>query len=440
MAIETKLPRGRATFTVVDVPRDEDLYKCVHCGLCLNVCPTYTELLVEPESPRGRIALMKAVSEGRLEMTPRVVSHWELCLQCRACEAICPSGVPYGRLMEHTRAQLHQTGRFTLKQRLVNRVMLRLLLPHQGRLRFLMGLLRLYQRSGLQWLVRKSRVLVLIPGPLKSIEAQSPTAAKRFFGPSAQVFPARDQKRARVAVLSGCIMPLVHANAMDATVRVLQRNGCEVVAPKGQGCCGALNAHGGDLEMARQMARRNIDVFLAANVDSVVVNSAGCGAAMKEYGELLRDDPAYHEKATRLAKMTCDVTEYLVKLPFQPPKAALKRRVTYQDACHLAHAQRIKAQPRQVLASIPGVEFVEMADSDRCCGAAGVYSYVHTDMAQRLLKSKVAAAAATRAEVVTTANPGCAMHIQAGLKRSGVDAEMRYVVELLDEAYRAEEA
>lgn len=438
MAIDTKPERTQSRFTAPDAPRDEDLYKCVHCGLCLNVCPTYMELYVEPESPRGRIALMKAVNEGRLDITRRTVAHWELCLQCRACEAVCPSGVPYGRLMEHTKAQLAQTRRATFKQRLVSHVMLRWLLPYQGRLKFLMGLLRLYQRSGLQWLVRKSHVLWLIPGRLKDLEAQSPKAARRFFGPSSQVYPARGARRARVAVLSGCIMPLVHAEAMEATVRVLQRNGCEVVVPVGQGCCGALHAHGGELELARKLARRNIDVFLAAKVDAVVVNSAGCGAAMKEYGDLLRDDPAYHEKAERLAKMTYDVTEFLVKLPFQPPKGVVKRRITYQDACHLAHAQRIKAPPRQILASIPGVELVEMADSDRCCGAAGIYSYIHTDMAQRLLKNKVRNAAATKAEVITTANPGCAMHIEAGLRRAGVKAELRYVVEVLDEAYRAE--
>ena len=308
-------------FSGIDVPAEADLYRCVHCGLCLSSCPTYVETALEMESPRGRLALMKAVNEGRVEITPRIVSHWEMCLQCRACEAVCPSGVPYGRIMERTRAQVRAANLQSRELRRISRFFLRAALPHPARLRFGAHLIRIYQRSGLQKLLRLTRLLHLLPGGIAGFESQLPPIGKTFFGPSATVHPAQGEKKMTVALLSGCVMPLMQGPTMDATVRVLTRNGCDVMVPPGQGCCGALNAHAGDLETTRAMARTNIDSLMAAGVERVITSSAGCGSTMKEYADLLQDDPEYSAKAVRFTEMTQDVTEFLVGLPFQPPTA-----------------------------------------------------------------------------------------------------------------------
>lgn len=426
-------------FEGVDLPRDEDLYRCIHCGLCLSACPTYVELNLETESPRGRIALMKAVKEGRLGISQRVVSHWELCLQCRACEAVCPSGVPFGRLMEYTRAQVLQHRKESWRLRLVKALLLRGALPHPARLRLGGALLRIYQRWGMQALMRKSHLLNLLPGNVAELEAGLPAFSKTFFGPSPNTVPARGEARMVVGLLSGCVMPLVHGPTMKATVRVLTRNGCDVAVPVGQGCCGALNVHSGDINMARRMARNNIDVFLNAGVEKIVVASAGCGSAMKEYQELLKDDPQYRDKADRFSSMTVDVTEFLVSLPFDPPKGNVRRHITYQDSCHLAHAQRITQAPRAILNSIPGLDFVEMENASQCCGAAGIYSITQRALSRRLLESKMKSAAATGADTVVTANPGCVIQLEAGLRLAGIPGRVCHVVDILDESYRGEE-
>ena len=432
------LPTGPA-FGGPDVPSDEDLYKCVHCGLCLSACPTYVQLGVETESPRGRISLMKAVKEGRLGITDRVASHWELCLQCRACETACPSGVPFGRLMEYTRGQAKATRAGPLKMRLVRWAFLRGALGSLGRLRFGAKLIRIYQRWGLQKLVRASGLLRLLPGGVRDIEGSLPRMSDRFFGPGPEMHRSLIPRRTTVALLSGCVMPLVQSATMEAAVRTLIRNGCDTTTPEGQGCCGALSLHSGELEAARGMARKNIDVFLAAGVENVVVASAGCGSAMKEYGELLKDDAQYSEKARRLSEMTVDVTELLAGLPLDPPKGEVRRRVTYQDPCHLAHAQGITRAPRALLESIPGLELVEMEDPTRCCGAAGIYSIVQKEMSERILDAKMQAVAATAADCVATANPGCMIQMETGIARRGMNVTVCHVVDLLDEAYRNEE-
>ena len=312
-----------AGFDGPDAPAEADMYRCVHCGLCLSSCPTYVETLLEMESPRGRIALMKAVNEGRVEITPRIVSHWEACLQCRACEAVCPSGVPYGRMMEHTRSQVRAHNRQSAGLRRISRLFLRAALPHPGRLRFGAHLIRAYQRSGIQSLLRRSGVLRLIPGNVAQLESQLPPMGARFFGPT-----AKGAKKITVALLSGCVMPLMQGPTMEATVRVMTRNGCDVAVPKGQGCCGALNMHAGDLDSGRKMARRNIDALMAAGVDKIVTSSAGCGSAMKEYNDLLKDDPEYREKALQFSRLTVDITEFLVELPFRAPAKPLPRNAS----------------------------------------------------------------------------------------------------------------
>ena len=434
-----------AGFDGADAPAEADMYRCVHCGLCLSSCPTYVETRLEMESPRGRIALMKAVNEGRVEITPRIVSHWEACLQCRACEAVCPSGVPYGRMMEHTRAQARAHNRQSAGLRRSSHLFLRAALPYPGRLRSGARLIWAYQRSGLQSLLRFSRLLHLMPGNLAQFESQLPPMTGRFFGPSASVHRADSPKKVTVALLSGCVMPLMQGPTMEATVRVLTRNGCDVAVPKGQGCCGALNMHAGDLDGARQMARRNIDALMAAGVDKIVTSSAGCGSAMKEYHDLLKNDPDYCEKALLFSNLTVDVTELLVDLPFRAPTKQLSRKITYQDPCHLAHAQRITRAPRAVLESIPGLKLVEMENASLCCGGAGIYSAIQPELSGRLLRRKMESILETGADEVVTANPGCMLQIEHGLKAQESQGgkvprgKVRHVVDILDEAYRLEE-
>ena len=437
-------PSSPSGFRGVDVPAEADMYRCVHCGLCLSSCPTYAVSGLETESPRGRIALMKAVNEGRLEITPRVVSHWDACLQCRACEAVCPSGVPYGRIMENTRSQVLDQVKSASGNSRISRLFLRSGLPYQGRLRLGARAIRAYQRSWLQKLVRGSRGLRLLPGQLAELEAQLPAIHGPLFEPNNQIYQGQRRSdgpvsKLKIGLLSGCVMPLLQGSTMEAAVRVLTRNGCDVVVPEGQGCCGALNIHGGDLDYGRRMARRNIDVFLEAKVDRIVVASAGCGSAMKEYHELLANEPVYLEKARSFSRLTLDITELLVSLPFEPPRAAITRKVTYQDPCHLAHAQRVTDPPREILKSIPGLELVEMEEASMCCGAAGLYSVLQKELAGEILDRKMNHIAATGAEQVVTANPGCMMQIEQGLRALGVPGRVVHVVDVLDEAYRVED-
>ena len=423
-----------------DAPSDQDMYRCVHCGLCLSACPTYMELGVETESPRGRIALMKAVNEGRAQISERIASHWDLCLGCRACEAVCPSGVPYGRLIENTRSQQLKKGRQAWNARILQLVFLRGLLPRLRLLRLLVFGMKIYQRSGMQWMLRSFGMLKLAPAKIRQLEEQIPDLSGSFFRASGKKHPASGELRYTVGLLSGCVMPLVHGSTMEASVRVLQHNGCDVVVPVRQGCCGALNLHSGDAQTARRMARHNIDVFLQSGVDKIIVASAGCGSAMKEYADLLKDDPDYSHKAQEFSKRTLDITEFLVQLPLRAPTGNVEARVTYQDPCHLVHAQRISVAPRTILNLIPGVQFVEMENSDRCCGAAGTYSMTQKTMSERLLASKMAWLLPVGADIITTANPGCALQLELGLKRNDGFGRVCHVVDLLDEAYSQERA
>ena len=418
-----------------EVLREDELYRCIHCGLCLEHCPTYLELGLETESPRGRIALMRATYEGRLAPTPDVQQHWDLCLGCRACEAVCPSGVPYGRLIEATRAWTASKTRRPLSERLMRRIAFSWLLPSPGRLHAVGLLLLLYQRTGLQWLVRRTGILRLAPG-LRAAEAGLPRMPSRSFAAKGQVYPARGERRRRVGLLAGCVMPLFQSSTMEAAVEVLVANGCEVVVPQGQGCCGALNVHSGEQAQAREMARRNVQAFLDADVEAVVVASAGCSAAMKKYDELLGANAADATRAAQLSAKVQDITEFLAGLPIEPTGEA-PMRVTYQDPCHLAHAQRITSSPRELLRSIPGVELSEMVRPDVCCGAAGSYQLVQQEMSDRLLDSRLAQIRETGAEVVATANPGCMLQLERGVRQSGMDVRVCHVVDLLAEAYRS---
>ncbi len=423
----------------VDAPAFEDLQRCVHCGYCICDCPTYLELGDETESPRGRLHLISALIEHRVPPTAGLIAHLDRCVQCRACETACPSGVAFGRIMERGRAVVLRgvNGAPPLSWRL-RAFLASLLLPHPNRLRFVVGLLRLYQRSGLQKLVRSTRLLRLLPGHVYEMEQFLPPLPDHVVVPAEVTLPPGDAAAHRVALVTGCVTPLLYPNLHEATLRVLVRNGCEVLTPSKQTCCGALHVHAGDLKAARRLARRNIDAFLALGVEAVVVNAAGCGSAMKEYGELLKDDAHYAEKAATFSALVKDVTEYLVALPFNPEMGIVRGRVTYQDSCHLAHAQKIKAEPRAILQAIPGLELVELPQSDRCCGSGGVYNLTQPELSWRLLEEKMKRVAQTKASILATANTGCMMQLEAGLRRFGPKkTQTAHVVELLDEAYRA---
>ena len=409
-----------------------ELYQCVHCGLCLNQCPTYRALQLEPESPRGRIHLVKAAAEGRIELNERFAQHLYLCLLCRACESACPSGVQYGRIAEAAREQLGPPGS-ELGRVFLNFVFTQLL-PYRRRLRFAFVLLRFYQRAGLHNLAR-----FLLPKKLRDMEQFLPAIPSRFFKPRAGISAANGPRRATIAMLDGCVMPLLFGDINAATVRVLQHNGCDVIFPSSQTCCGALNVHNGETTAAKRMARRNIDAFLDANVDAVIVNSAGCGAAMKEYGHLLRDDPEYCEKAERFSSLVRDAGEFLAELGLVGKLHPMAMTVTYQDPCHLAHGQRIRRQPRELLQAIPGLKLVEMEGADRCCGSAGIYNLTHPGMSQHLLQDKMRSVAVTGSEAIVAPNPGCMLQLRSGAARFGPVVKVYHLMDLLDRAYRQTE-
>ena len=414
----------------LDLP---ELYQCVHCGLCLNQCPTYRALRLETESPRGRIHLVKSAADGRIELTERFKEHLYLCLLCRACESACPSGVQYSHIAETAREILGPPG--SKLARAVLNFVLTQLLPYPHRLRWAAAFLRFYQQSGLPRVLRP-----LLPERLQKMESMLPPISQHFFSPDADPLPAIGARRARVAMLNGCVMPLFFSEINAATVRVLRRNGCDVVFPRNQICCGALNVHNGESEAAKKMARRNIDVFLDAGVDAIIVNAAGCGAAMKEYDHLLRNDPAYAEKAKRFSALVKDATEFLAGLGLVGRLAPLKISATYQDPCHLAHGQRVRNQPRNLLKAIPELQLKEMDGSDRCCGSAGIYNITHPGMSQHLLKEKMQSVAATQAEVVIAPNPGCILQLRYGSQQYGPGLKVYHLMDLLDRAYSEAES
>ncbi len=414
---------------VLDIP---ELYQCVHCGLCLDHCPTYRVLHIESESPRGRIHLVRAAAEGRIEPNERFGSHLNLCLMCRACETACPSGVKYGRIAEAARELLGPPG--SPLARAVAKFAFTQILPSPQILRTVARLLRFYQKSGVQRVVHR-----LLPARLQEMEAMLPPIPDHFFKPSSDLLPAIGQRRAQVAMLSGCVMGLLFADINEATAQVLRRNGCDVLIPKNQVCCGALNTHNGETIMAKVMARRNIDAFLDSGVNAIIVNAAGCGAAMKEYGHLLRDDPTYRDKAQRFAQTVKDASEFLAGLGLLGPLGRIEMTVTYQDPCHLAHGQKVRAQPRALLAAIPGLRVIEMDGSDRCCGSAGIYNLTQPEMSQELLKEKMNSIAATSAQAVVAPNPGCMLQLRYGAGRYGPALSVFHLMELLDRAYGAGE-
>lgn len=416
-----------------------DVRVCVHCGLCLPACPTYRQLGQEADGPRGRIAIMKALAHGEVPLTRTAELHIDRCLGCRACETACPSGVPYGRLLEDTRsafAPLQEARRGPIA-RLGRRLLLGWLFAEQSRLRRAAAFLRWYSGSWLRTLAHRVGIVRLLPPTLRAMEALTPVLGPREeYRPASGTVPATGERRRRVALVTGCVQDALYSGVNAATVRVLSRFGCEVVFPAEQTCCGAVHDHVGAIEAALAMARRNVDVFLASGADAVVVNAAGCSVLMKHYGEMLAGDAAYAEKAKRFIALVREVSELLVELPAPADPRPVPLTVTYQDPCHNAHAQQIRAQPRKLLQAIPELVVRELVAPDRCCGSAGVYNVVQHELSMAILADKIEDVRRTGAQAIVTANPGCALQLAHGGRAYGLGIPVYHLVELLDRAYR----
>jgi glycolate oxidase iron-sulfur subunit len=424
---------GVSGFTGSDKPKYEDYARCIHCGLCLNHCPTYKLWGLEADSPRGRIRQMMLVDEGRLEIGETFVRHIDQCLDCRACETACPSGVEYGKLVEATRAQIELNYRRPFLSRVARNAAFRHLLPYPNRIATLARVLRFYQRSGLQSLARASGILRLLG--LADRERLLPEIDRAFFfSQIGHTFPAIGARRARVALFAGCIAQVSFSELHAATIRVLTANGCEVVVPKGQTCCGALAAHAGVRDVARSLARINIGVFLSADFDAVITNAAGCGSTLKEYEQLFEAGAAEHARAQAFKAKMRDATEFLAEIGLTAPLTRIPLRVTYQDSCHLLHGQKIREAPRTLIRSVPGVELMEMAQADYCCGSAGSYNITETAASLEILEEKMKNARATGASTIVTANPGCLLQMRAGAQIHSTGQDVIHVMELLDRA------
>ena len=418
-------------------PSRELVDDCVHCGFCLPACPTYLLWGHEADSPRGRIYLMRAGLEGRAAWNASYQRHFDTCLGCMACVTACPSGVQYDRLIEATRPQLERHGTRAWSDRLF-RALIFALFPHPGRLRVLAWPLWLFQKSGLQTVVRRSGATSLLPARIAAMERLAPpiSAAAIHRRSPPHVRSTTGAGRRRVGLLLGCVQQVFFGHVNDATIRVLAAEGCDVEIPRDQDCCGALMLHAGREAEAAQSARRLIDAFERSGVDQIVVNAAGCGSAMKTYGELLRDDPAYADRARLFASKCVDISELLAELEPRAPRHPLTLRVAYHDACHLQHAQGVKQAPRRVLGAIPGVDVREVGEADVCCGSAGIYNMLEPEAAAQLRDRKVKHLLDTNADVVVSGNPGCLMQIASGLDVAGRRIPTRHLVELVDASIR----
>jgi glycolate oxidase iron-sulfur subunit len=410
------------------------LNKCIHCGLCLQSCPTYAVFGTEMDSPRGRIALMRAASEERINLGGAFENHIELCLMCRACESACPSGVQYGTMIETARVAVEKGRHPGGIERIVRWLALRQLMPHPRRLRFVAWWMRLYQQLKIQNLVRR---LNFLPDSLSNIESLLPRLSA-VYPDHQKVVPAIGKQHGKVAFFRGCIQDAFLGEVNAATIRVLQRNGFEVHFPKGQTCCGAAQLHLGEEELFLDLARKNIDAIPADEFVAIVNNAGGCGSTLKEYDHLLKNDPDYAEKASKFSSKVKDITEFLMDNLHTPPKGTIKARVTYSDSCHLRHVQKVINQPRDLLRQIPGIDLIELKKPDRCCGSAGVYNIMQVDTANAILDEKMADIASTGADIIVTTNTGCHLQLIYGVRRAGLNTRVVHLIELLDQSYEAE--
>jgi glycolate oxidase iron-sulfur subunit len=425
-----------SSFDAHHPPEKQYIDDCVHCGFCLPACPTYVLWGEEMDSPRGRIYMIKKAAEGEAPLDGRFRLHMDNCLGCMACMTACPSGVEYNKLIEPVRAQIERNMPRGLGERLF-RSMLFATFPHPERLRLLAVPLLVYQKSGLRALVRASGITKLLGKRMAAMEALLPEVPAHVFDRLPAIVRPKTAQRRRVGMLSGCVQQVFFSHVNAATARVLAAEGCEVVIPREQGCCGALMVHSGLEEEAAQLARKMIAVFEAADVDTIVINSAGCGSSMKEYGELLRDDPAWAARAAAFSAKCKDISEILCELEPRAERHPLKLRVAYHDACHLQHAQGVHAQPRRLLGGIPELEVAEIPEGSLCCGSAGVYNLLQSETANQLGDRKVENLLTTGAGAVLSANPGCLLQLMNGLRRRGLKAMPAFhMVELLDASIR----
>ena len=415
-------------------PSSDLLADCVHCGFCLPACPTYALWNRETDSPRGRIHLMKVALEGKTEITDEFARHFDTCLGCMACVTACPSGVQYDKLVEATRPQIERRIDRSKSDRLFRRIIFSLF-PYPTRLRWIALKLWAYQRLGVRWFVRNSGLLSLLPRKLRAMEAMAPPIAfGELFSSIPERIPTVGKPRKRVAFLLGCVQRVFFSNVNQATLRVLAAEGCEVVIPQGQGCCGALMYHAGQEDDAIAMARQFIDEFDKEidNVDAIVINAAGCGSTLKQYGHILADDPVYSAKAKALSAKCRDISELLAELEPRAPRHPLPIRVAYHDACHLRHAQNVISEPRQVLAQVPKLDVREIPEAGMCCGSAGIYNLVEPEAAEQLGALKEKQCLSTEADTIVSSNPGCLLQIKSSLERSGRTLRTMHLVEIVD--------
>lgn len=438
--MEQKSLQQASAFQGIDVPSYDAIVNCMHCGLCLPTCPTYALTGLEKSSPRGRIRLIKAVADGELPITQGFVDEMNFCLDCQACETACPAGVKYGSLVEAARAQIFQGGYDSPVSSLAKNVLLDWVFRKQSRLKTLARGLRLYEHSGLKWLLNRTGLLKSLSRKLYNLQPLSPSISATF---SSDVLPEvirpKGKPKFRVGFLTGCIMDVAYADVNLDTIQLLLHHDCEVVLPKGQACCGSLLAHNGGREAAREMARHNIEVFEKERLDYIVMNSAGCGAFMKEYGHVFAEDKEYSKRAEAISLKIKDITEFLAETGFKPMEAAessmLKgKRITYHDACHLVHTQKVSQQPRKLLKDIAFIDFIELPESTWCCGSAGIYNIVQYDDSMKLLERKIENIKKVHPDIIVTGNPGCLIQIQHGLEQQGIKIELMHTATFLRRA------
>lgn len=423
-------------FIGVDIPNDDVITNCMHCGLCLPTCPTFSLTGQEKSSPRGRIRLIKFVAEGKLPMTQGFIDEMNFCLDCQACETACPAGVHYGSLVETARNQIRIQGKQSFGERILKKIFLRNVLAHPRTLKLVARILWLYQQSGIESFIKFSGLARLLTPKLSNLQELSPRPDSRFFDVQfPEIVSPNGAVQYKVGFLSGCIMNVAFSKIHEDTIKVLLHHGCEVVIPKGQVCCGSLQAHNGDFDTARDLAKKNIDVFSQYTLDAIVINSSGCGAMMKEYGHYLHHDPEYTDKAQKISAKVKDVSEFLYSIGLKKPEREFPHAVTYHDACHLVHSQGISKQPRELLKSIPGIQYVELHEASWCCGSAGIYNIVRYDDSMKILERKMKNISDTHAEYIVANNPGCLLQIEYGCRHNGTHAKVVHLATLLREAY-----
>lgn len=418
----------------------DELMNCTRCGFCLPSCPTYIETgQDEVHSPRGRIAIMKGVVDGVIEPSEEVKRSIDMCLGCRACEPVCPSGVQFGHLLEQARDAIYQTNKQSVTTKLTRRLAFNHLFPKQKRMIHLTGFVGLYQRSGLKRVAQRTGLLKILPENIRAMENVLPEVPKKKEMKERPThLPALKKQKKRVAFFSGCLMDTIFMSTNDATTKLLQYAGCEIVIPKTQGCCGALHGHSGEINAAKEMAKKNITAFEEEQVDYIITNAGGCGAFLNDYEYLFRDEPEWHERAVKFSKKIKDISSILIELEFDKLDLQLEEQVvTFQDSCHLKNGQKTFMEPRQLLESIEGVHYIEMKDAGRCCGSAGIYNIVESEMSMQILDYKMEQAKKTNAKTIVTANPGCLLQMKLGIEREGLTGKVDavHIVDLLLKAY-----